>query len=216
MQNVGLVLPTPAVDSIDDYLSGGGGVGLTRAAALGPDATIAELADSGLRGRGGAGFLTATKWQSVRSASGRHTYAVCNGAEGEPGTFKDRAILRANPYQVIEGLAIAALVSRGARGVRRAEGDLRARTRAGLARGDRDGAGGDARRVECHARRRSRGVPLRRGEGVARGDRGQRAAAALASAVHARLVCDGTAARLVGARTRSSAISEGTNRTRRW
>jgi NADH-quinone oxidoreductase subunit F len=108
--NVGLVLPTPAVDSIEDYLSGGGGAGLTRARALGPDATIAELAASGLRGRGGAGFLTATKWQSVRSASGRHTYAVCNGAEGEPGTFKDRAILRANPYQVIEGLAIAALV----------------------------------------------------------------------------------------------------------
>lgn len=55
------------------------------------------LAAAGLRGRGGAGFQTDTKWRTVRDAPGRHTSAVCNGAEGEPGTFKDRAILRANP-----------------------------------------------------------------------------------------------------------------------
>jgi NADH-quinone oxidoreductase subunit F len=100
----------PAVDSLADYVAAGGGAGLARARALGPDATIETLADSGLRGRGGAGFPTATKWRSVLRASGRHRYAVCNGAEGEPGTFKDRAILRANPYQVVEGLAIAAFV----------------------------------------------------------------------------------------------------------
>jgi NADH-quinone oxidoreductase subunit F len=69
---------------------------------------IDEIAASGLRGRGGAGFPTGTKWRTVRQAGGRHHYAVANGAEGEPGTFKDRAIMRANPYQVIEGLAIAA------------------------------------------------------------------------------------------------------------
>jgi NADH-quinone oxidoreductase subunit F len=96
------------VGSFDDYVSMDGGFGLERARSLGPDGTIAALAASGLRGRGGAGFPTSTKWRTVRDAPGRHTYAVCNGAEGEPGTFKDRAILRANPYQVVEGLAIAA------------------------------------------------------------------------------------------------------------
>ena len=63
-----------------------------------------------MRGRGGAGFPTGTKWRTVQQAAGRHKYAVVNGAEGEPGTFKDRAIMRANPYQVVEGLAIAAFV----------------------------------------------------------------------------------------------------------
>src|SRR5438270_13480814 len=76
---------------------------------LGPDQVIAEVSLSGLRGRGGAGFPTGTKWASVQSGGGRHHYAVCNAAEGEPATFKDRALLRANPYQVVEGLAIAAL-----------------------------------------------------------------------------------------------------------
>ncbi len=105
---VEVILPGNPVDSLDRYIARGGGTGLAHARALGPDETIAQLAASGLRGRGGAGFSTATKWRSVRQAGGRHTYAVCNGAEGEPGTFKDRAILRADPYQVIEGLAIAA------------------------------------------------------------------------------------------------------------
>jgi NADH-quinone oxidoreductase subunit F len=104
------VILAPAIDSLDEYLAIGGGSGLARARKLGADETIATLTDSGLRGRGGAGFPTATKWRSVLRASGRHRYAVCNGAEGEPGTFKDRAILRANPYQVVEGLAIAAFV----------------------------------------------------------------------------------------------------------
>ena len=103
-----VILPSRAVGSYDDYVVSGGGSGLERARVLGPDRTIATLLDSGLRGRGGAGFPTGTKWRTVRDAPGRHTYAVCNGAEGEPGTFKDREILRRNPYQVVEGLAIAA------------------------------------------------------------------------------------------------------------
>src|SRR5437762_7652780 len=103
-----IVLPRERVTSVDAWLAGGGGQGLRRAKELGPEATIAELERSGLRGRGGAGFPISTKWHTVRNAAGRHRYAVCNAAEGEPGTFKDRAILRANPYQVIEGLAIAA------------------------------------------------------------------------------------------------------------
>jgi len=108
VRDVTVILPPRAVGSFDDYVAMGGGLGLVHAHALGPEETIAALADSGLRGRGGAGFSTGTKWRTVRDAPGRHTYAVCNGAEGEPGTFKDRAILRANPYQVVEGLAIAA------------------------------------------------------------------------------------------------------------
>lgn len=103
-----VILPARAIGSVDEYVSVDGGTGLERARALGPDGTIAALVEAGLRGRGGAGFPTGLKWRSVRDAPGRHTYAVCNGAEGEPGTFKDRAILRANPYQVVEGLAIAA------------------------------------------------------------------------------------------------------------
>ncbi len=65
---------------------------------------------SGLRGRGGAGFPTGRKWQSLRESAGPDVprYVACNAAEGEPGTFKDRAILGANPYQVVEGVAIAA------------------------------------------------------------------------------------------------------------
>lgn len=97
------------VRSLDAWTAGGGGEGLVRATALGPSQTIKELGLAGLRGRGGAGFPTSRKWTSVREAGGSHRYAVCNAAEGEPATFKDRAILRANPYQVLEGLVIAAL-----------------------------------------------------------------------------------------------------------
>ena len=103
-----IVLPPDPVASVDEYLAAGGGDAIERARTLGRDGTIAELTRSGLRGRGGAGFPTGTKWRTVQQAAGRHKYAVVNGAEGEPGTFKDRAILRANPYQVVEGLAIAA------------------------------------------------------------------------------------------------------------
>ena len=105
------LLPDGSVESIDEYLATEtGGLGLQRAVDLGPDGTIALLTQAGLRGRGGAGFPTGTKWASVRSRPASRRYAVCNGAEGEPGTFKDRALLRANPYQVIEGLVTAAFV----------------------------------------------------------------------------------------------------------
>ena len=73
-----------------------------------PDAVIEEVAKSGLRGRGGAGFPTGEKWRAIRSTGTGARFAVCNGAEGEPATFKDRTLLRRNPYQVLEGLAIAA------------------------------------------------------------------------------------------------------------
>jgi NADH-quinone oxidoreductase subunit F len=70
---------------------------------------VQEISLSGLRGRGGAGFRTGRKWDTLLNATGTVKYVVCNAAEGEPGTFKDRTLLRDNPYQVIEGVAIAAL-----------------------------------------------------------------------------------------------------------
>jgi NADH:ubiquinone oxidoreductase subunit F (NADH-binding) len=78
------------------------------ALGAGPEAVIDEVAKSSLRGRGGAGFPTGEKWRSIRSTGTGSRFAVCNGAEGEPATFKDRTLLRTNPYQVLEGLAIAA------------------------------------------------------------------------------------------------------------
>ena len=103
------LLPTEPIASIDAYLARGiGGAGVRRAHELGPTATIELVAHSGLRGRGGGGFSTGRKWAGVASQAGGRRYLVCNGAEGEPGTFKDRALLRANPYQLVEGVAIAA------------------------------------------------------------------------------------------------------------
>jgi NADH-quinone oxidoreductase subunit F len=103
------LLPERPVASLAEWRGMGGGEALDIARRLGPDDTIEELGTAGLRGRGGAGFPTARKWAGVRSSAGTHRYVVCNAAEGEPSSFKDRAILRANPYQVIEGLAVAAL-----------------------------------------------------------------------------------------------------------
>ena len=94
--------------SLDEYVAAGGGLGLEIARGARPEAVIEEVARSGLRGRGGAGFPTGEKWRLVRSIGAGSRFAVCNAAEGEPATFKDRLLLRTNPYQVLEGLAIAA------------------------------------------------------------------------------------------------------------
>ncbi len=69
---------------------------------------VGMIRQANLRGRGGAGFPTAIKWQGVASSPAVRKFGCCNGAEGEPGTFKDRYLMRKNPYQIIEGLAIAA------------------------------------------------------------------------------------------------------------
>src|SRR4029079_5255962 len=86
------------------------GRSLPLAAARVADWVIDELDRSGLRGRGGAGLPLARKWESVRAGGAAlgDRYAVANGAEGEPGTFKDRPLLRANPYQLLEGRCVAA------------------------------------------------------------------------------------------------------------
>lgn len=104
------VLPNAPITRIRDYQDGGGGRGLMSVQKLGPDALIEDLVASGLRGRGGAGFPTATKWSSVRDRLVPDISAtvVVNACEGEPGSFKDRMLIRRNPFAVIEGALIAA------------------------------------------------------------------------------------------------------------
>lgn len=112
-----VVLPAQPLACLDDYLALGGGGALRLARDLGPEAVIEQLRRSGLRGRGGAGFPAATKWAAIRSDACAAAHVVCNAAEGEPGTFKDRWLLRANPYQVLEGLAVAAFAVGATTGV---------------------------------------------------------------------------------------------------
>jgi NADH-quinone oxidoreductase subunit F len=102
-----LLAGAPVAD-LEDYLARGGGTGLAHALAFGPDGTIEEVLAAGLRGRGGAGFPTGKKWSSVRHGGAGTRYVVVNAAEGEPATFKDRALIRHDPYRVVEGAAIAA------------------------------------------------------------------------------------------------------------
>jgi NADH:ubiquinone oxidoreductase subunit F (NADH-binding) len=103
------LLPSAPITSLDAYLATDiGGLGVNGAQKLGPRATTEMVTAAGLRGRGGGGFPTGRKWAGVADQAATRRYLVCNGAEGEPGTFKDRALLRANPYQVVEGLIIAA------------------------------------------------------------------------------------------------------------
>src|SRR4051812_26968549 len=110
MMGISRVLDAEPVPSLAAYLDAGGGAGLEAAARLGPAATIDEIAASGLRGRGGAGFPTSRKWQAVAANASPDIPAtvVVNAAEGEPGSFKDRALLRRNPFRVLEGALIAA------------------------------------------------------------------------------------------------------------
>ncbi len=102
--------------SLDDYRRHGGGRGLDRARTLGGAAVVEEVVRSGLRGRGGAGFPTGIKWQTVRDAPGAPKYLVCNADEGDSGTFADRMILEGDPFALIEGMAICALATGATRG----------------------------------------------------------------------------------------------------
>jgi formate dehydrogenase iron-sulfur subunit len=95
--------------SLQDYESLGGLVGLRRALALTPEALVAEVTDSGLRGRGGAGFPTGIKWKTVAGAKADRKYIVCNADEGDSGTFADRMLMEGDPFTLIEGMAIAGL-----------------------------------------------------------------------------------------------------------
>src|SRR4051794_32323474 len=103
------LLPPEPIETLAAYLDTGGGVGLEQALRLGELATIDTITAAGLRGRGGAGFSTGRKWRSVREGGEGLRFVVANGAEGEPATFKDRLLMRRDPYRVVEGAAIAAL-----------------------------------------------------------------------------------------------------------
>jgi len=93
---------------IDEYIEGGGFDALQRVLEMEPEAVIAEMKASGLRGRGGAGFPTGLKWELVRNAEGEPKYIICNGDEGDPGAFMDRMILESYPFRVLEGMIIGA------------------------------------------------------------------------------------------------------------
>ncbi len=104
------LLPPAPFASYGDYLRAQGGEGITdKALVTAPEAILAELQASGLRGRGGGGFPTFAKWTTLREHPCPTRYVVCNAAEGEPGTFKDRFLLRKNPYALLEGMRIAAI-----------------------------------------------------------------------------------------------------------
>jgi formate dehydrogenase iron-sulfur subunit len=102
--------------SLDDYRTHGGGEGLAKALSLGPDAIVEEVVQSGLRGRGGAGFPTGVKWRTVAQTKGPQKYIVCNADEGDSGTFADRMIMEGDPFVLIEGMAIAGIATGATKG----------------------------------------------------------------------------------------------------
>ena len=93
--------------SLDDYRAHGGLTGLTRALAMTPEAIVQEVTDSGLRGRGGAGFPTGIKWKTVLDEPADQKYIVCNADEGDSGTFADRVLMEGDPFVLIEGMVIS-------------------------------------------------------------------------------------------------------------
>jgi NADH:ubiquinone oxidoreductase subunit F (NADH-binding) len=93
---------------IDEYVSQGGYSGLAGALGTSPDAVIEVVKESGLRGRGGAYFPAALKWEGARRVDKSPKYLVVNSEEGEPGIFKDRLLMEAVPYRILEGMTIAA------------------------------------------------------------------------------------------------------------
>ncbi|MEN8834025.1 MAG: NADH-quinone oxidoreductase subunit NuoF [Pacificibacter sp.] len=95
--------------SLDDYASNGGLSGLKRALTMTGAEIVSEVTDSGLRGRGGAGFPTGIKWNTVAGAQADQKYIVCNADEGDSGTFADRMLMEGDPFCLIEGMIIAGL-----------------------------------------------------------------------------------------------------------
>ncbi|NMC16621.1 MAG: NADH-quinone oxidoreductase subunit NuoF [Chloroflexi bacterium] len=104
LKNVGLIDP----ESIEDYIAQDGYQALGVALTQTPEEVIKTIMDSGLQGRGGAGFPTGLKWSFVRKAAGTKKYVICNADESEPGTFKDRVLLEGDPHRTIESMLIAA------------------------------------------------------------------------------------------------------------
>ena len=104
LENCGEIDPL----NIDDYLARDGYQALAKCRALPPGEVISAITNSGLRGRGGAGFPTGVKWKLASANADPEKYVICNGDEGDPGAFMDRLVLESDPHRVLEGLAIAA------------------------------------------------------------------------------------------------------------
>jgi formate dehydrogenase iron-sulfur subunit len=102
--------------AIADYRAHGGWRGLERAIGMTPAAIVEELIQSGLRGRGGAGFPTGIKWRTVLQTESAQKYVVCNADEGDSGTFADRMIMEGDPFLLIEGMAIAGIATGATKG----------------------------------------------------------------------------------------------------
>nr|MBL0700776.1 SLBB domain-containing protein [Desulfobacterales bacterium] len=95
-------------EDIYDYIAEGGYVSLVKALNMNPENILHEIKESGLRGRGGAGFPTGRKWEMAANIDGKDKIIICNADEGDPGAYMDRTILESNPHQVVEGMAICA------------------------------------------------------------------------------------------------------------
>lgn len=102
---------------LKEYHDNGGFLGVKNALAMSSDEVIKVLEDSGLRGRGGAGFPTGRKWRFVKGAPGEEKYVICNGDEGDPGAFMDRMLLESYPYRILEGMIIAAKAVGASKGI---------------------------------------------------------------------------------------------------
>lgn len=102
--------------SLEHYKTHHGFLGLERALKMEPTEIIKDVTDSGLRGRGGAGFPTGIKWNTVLNAEGVQKYIVCNADEGDSGTFSDRMIMEGDPFVLIEGMTIAGIATGATKG----------------------------------------------------------------------------------------------------
>jgi NADH:ubiquinone oxidoreductase subunit F (NADH-binding)/(2Fe-2S) ferredoxin len=131
-------------EELDDYLAHDGYQALAKVLfGMSPEDVIAEIKQSGLRGRGGAGYPTGFKWETVYRSVRDHKYVICNGDEGDPGAFMDRSVLEGNPHRVLEGMCIAAYAVGADSGfayirgeyplaIKRFEGAIRQARKAGL------------------------------------------------------------------------------------
>lgn len=102
--------------SLDDFRAYSGLKGLEKALTMSPGEIVAAVTESGLRGRGGAGFPTGIKWKTVLDAPGTTKYIVCNADEGDSGTFSDRMVMEGDPFMLIEGMIIAGLATGATKG----------------------------------------------------------------------------------------------------
>lgn len=103
LENCGIISPK----SIDEYIANGGFKALDKSLRiLSPEKVVEEIKESGLRGRGGGGFLTGLKWEMAHKKDSETKYIICNADEGDPGAFMDRSVLESDPYKVVEGMII--------------------------------------------------------------------------------------------------------------